>query len=63
MSELEIKAGLFAHMIDLSIEYPKMSRKLSKYCKDMQVRAFKAGYEQCNKDFFNDLMAKMEIKP
>ena len=63
MNELEIKAGLFVGKIDLAIEYPKMTRKMEKYCNDMEMRAYIAGYEQCNKDFFNDLRAKMEIKP
>lgn len=63
MNELEIKAGLFVCKIDLTIECPKMPRKMRKYCHDMQMRAYIAGYEQCNKDFFNDLRAKMEIKP
>jgi hypothetical protein len=63
MNELKDKADLFLLKMDFAIEYPKMTRKMEKYCYDMQMRAYIAGYEQCNKDFFNDLSARMEIKP
>jgi hypothetical protein len=61
MNELEKKAELFVCKIDLAIECPKMTRKIKKYCHDMQVRAFIAGYKQCDIDFFNDLSTRMEI--
>jgi hypothetical protein len=59
--KLEIKAKIFVSTIDLTVEYPKLSRKMSKYIYDMQVRAYIAGYQKSTSDFFEDMVAKFEL--